>query len=40
LTNGTATGVPGDLTVGDVANQYGVNPLYSKGINGKAAPLE
>jgi kumamolisin len=35
LVNGTATGMPGDLTVGDVANQYGVNPLYSKGINGR-----
>ncbi len=35
LTNGTASGVPGDLTVGDVANLYGVNPLYARGFNGR-----
>ncbi len=35
LNNGTASGVPGDFTVGDVAAQYGVNPLYARGINGK-----
>ena len=35
LTNGTSTGVPGDYTVGDVADHYGVNPLYAQGINGK-----
>jgi subtilase family serine protease len=33
--NGTATGVPGSFTTGDVANHYGVNPLYSKGFTGK-----
>jgi kumamolisin len=33
--NGTATGVPGSFTVGDVANTYGVNPLYSAGITGR-----
>lgn len=33
--NSTATGVPGSFTTGDVANQYGVNPLYAKGITGK-----
>jgi subtilase family serine protease len=31
---GTATGVPGQFTVGDVANLYQVNPLYSNGIKG------
>lgn len=33
--NSTATGVPGSYTTGDVANLYGVNPLYAKGITGK-----
>lgn len=33
--NSTATGVPGSFTTGDVANLYGVNPLYAKGITGK-----
>lgn len=32
--NTTATGVPGDYTVGDVANFYSVNPLYQQGITG------
>ena len=32
--NGTATGIPGEFTVGDVANYYGVNPLYKKGFTG------
>jgi kumamolisin len=32
--SGTATGVPGDYTVGDVANLYDVNPLYRAGITG------
>jgi subtilase family serine protease len=31
----TATGIPGSYTTGDVANFYGVNPLYAKGITGK-----
>lgn len=39
LNNGTASGVPGDFTVGDVAAQYGVNPLYARGINGKGRTL-
>lgn len=30
----TATGEPGNFTVGDVANMYNINPLYSAGING------
>ncbi|MGH8283999.1 MAG: S53 family peptidase [Gammaproteobacteria bacterium] len=30
----TATGVPQEYTVGDVANFYQVNPLYQAGING------
>jgi subtilase family serine protease len=29
-----ATGVPGDFTVGDVANMYDVNPVYAAGIDG------
>lgn len=33
--NSTATGVPGSFTTGDVANQYGVNPLYARGVTGK-----
>ncbi|MDE2565480.1 MAG: S8 family serine peptidase [Burkholderiales bacterium] len=33
--NGTATGVPGSFTTGDVAGFYGVNPLYAKGYTGK-----
>lgn len=32
--HGTATGIPGEYTVGDVANMYGVNPLYYQGIKG------
>jgi kumamolisin len=32
--NGTATGKPGDYTVGDVARRYDVNPLYRVGIRG------
>ena len=31
----TATGSPGNYTTGDVANLYGVNPLYAQGITGK-----
>lgn len=33
--SGTATGIPGDYTVGDVANFYQVNPLYQAGIKGQ-----
>lgn len=33
--NTTATGVAGSYTTGDVANFYGVNPLYAQGITGK-----
>ena len=33
--NGTATGIPGNFTVGDVANTYGVNPLYAAGFTGR-----
>ncbi|MGH8280275.1 MAG: S53 family peptidase [Gammaproteobacteria bacterium] len=33
--NGTATGVPEEYTVGDVANFYQVNPLYRAGITGR-----
>src|SRR6185312_1038371 len=31
--NPTATGIPGDYTVGDVANFYNINPLYQNRIN-------
>ncbi len=37
--NSTATGVPGSFTTGDVANFYGVNPLYAKGITGKGKTI-
>ena len=37
--NGTATGVPGEYTVGDVANFYNINPLYKAGINGKGSTI-
>ena len=37
--NGTATGVPGQYTVGDVANFYNINPLYRAGINGKGSTI-
>ncbi|WP_130619473.1 S53 family peptidase [Dyella amyloliquefaciens] len=37
--NGTATGVPGEYTVGDVANFYNVNPLYQAGVNGKGSTI-
>ena len=32
---GTATGVPGQYTVGDVANFYDINPLYQAHIEGR-----
>jgi len=35
----TATGVPGNYTVGDVANRYDVNPLYQQGITGKGQTI-
>ena len=34
-----ATGVPGDYTVGDVANLYNVNPLYAAHIDGAGRTL-
>lgn len=37
--NPTATGVPGQYTVGDVANLYNINPLYRRGITGKGSTL-
>ena len=33
--SGTASGVPGDYTVGDVANFYNINPLYQEGVTGR-----
>lgn len=35
----TATGVPGSYTTGDVANFYGVNPLYAKGVTGSGRTI-
>ena len=37
--NPTATGVPGQYTVGDVANMYNINPLYQRGINGAGSTV-
>ncbi|RDI97623.1 peptidase S53 [Dyella solisilvae] len=37
--NGTATGIPEEYTVGDVANFYNINPLYQAGINGKGSTI-
>lgn len=37
--NTIATGVPGQLTVGDVANIYNINPLYAAGISGTGMTL-
>lgn len=37
--NPTATGQPGEYTVGDVANLYDINPLYQRGISGKGTTV-
>ncbi len=37
--HGTATGQPGDYTVGDVANFYEVNPLYQEGVQGQGQTI-
>ena len=37
--NSTATGIPGQYTVGDVANLYDINPLYKHGVVGKGATV-
>ena len=37
--NPTASGIPGEYTVGDVANFYDINPLYKRGIEGKGATV-
>ena len=34
-----ATGVPGEYTVGDVANLYNINPLYARGVTGKGTTV-
>src|SRR3954471_559859 len=34
-----ATGVPGDYTVGDVANLYNINPLYAAHLDGRGRTL-
>lgn len=38
-THGTASGVPQQYTVGDVANFYDVNPLYREGIDGRGQTI-
>jgi kumamolisin len=38
-TSGTASGVPQQYTVGDVANFYDVNPLYREGVNGRGQTI-
>jgi subtilase family serine protease len=35
----TASGIPGNYTVGDVANLYDINPLYAAHIDGKGRTL-
>lgn len=37
--NPTATGTPGEFTVGDVANMYNINPLYAQGVNGQGSTI-
>ena len=37
--NPTASGIPGDYTVGDVANFYNINPLYQRGVVGKGSTV-
>ncbi len=37
--NPAATGIPGQYTVGDVANMYNVNPLYQRGITGAGSTV-
>jgi kumamolisin len=37
--NPTASGVPGEYTVGDVANFYNINPLYQRGVVGKGSTV-
>jgi subtilase family serine protease len=38
-TSGTASGVPQQYTVGDVANFYDVNPLYRAGVQGRGQTI-
>jgi subtilase family serine protease len=37
--NPTSTGIPGEYTVGDVADFYNINPLYKRGITGKGSTV-
>jgi kumamolisin len=37
--NPTASGVPGQYTVGDVANFYNINPLYQRGVVGRGSTV-
>ncbi|GLQ49522.1 protease pro-enzyme activation domain-containing protein [Dyella flava] len=37
--NPTATGIPEEYTVGDVANFYNINPLYQRGVVGKGSTV-
>ena len=37
--NPTASGIPGEYTVGDVANFYDINPLYQRGVVGRGSTV-
>ena len=37
--NPTASGIPGQYTVGDVANLYNINPLYQRGVVGRGSTV-
>jgi subtilase family serine protease len=37
--NPTATGIPGQYTVGDVADFYNINPLYQRGLTGAGSTV-
>ncbi|WP_233841192.1 S53 family peptidase [Dyella sp. 2HG41-7] len=37
--NPTASGIPGEYTVGDVANFYDINPLYQRGVVGNGSTV-
>ena len=39
LAQSTASGIPGEYTVGDVANFYNINPLYRAGVNGAGSTV-
>jgi kumamolisin len=37
--NPTASGIPGQYTVGDVADRYNINPLYKRGVKGNGSTI-